>query len=148
MLRVWKKLTPKQNMENQNMINRIRLETTPQRQPPQDRQVFVPPPVTREPMQQVKPSTPPPEETIADRHIRDADQFGATVEPPPAGNQPFLPGMLSALHGNIVNRKVVESESDDDYFHLACHVDGATKSKIERGEYIDLERLLPKKTYK
>ena len=33
---------------------------------------------------------------------------------------------------------------DDDYFHLTCHVDCAMKAKIERGEFVELERLLPK----
>ena len=34
--------------------------------------------------------------------------------------------------------------SDDDFFHLTCHVDSALRSKIEKGEFVDLDRLLPK----
>ena len=34
--------------------------------------------------------------------------------------------------------------SDDDFFHLTCHIDSALWSKIERGEYVNLEKLLPK----
>ena len=34
---------------------------------------------------------------------------------------------------------------DDDYFHLACHVESTLKEKIQKGgEFIDLERLLLK----
>ena len=34
-------------------------------------------------------------------------------------------------------------DQDDEFFHITCHVDPALRSKIERGIYIDLERLLP-----
>ena len=34
--------------------------------------------------------------------------------------------------------------SDNDFFHLTCHVDVSMVSKIEKGEFIDLEKLLPK----
>ena len=33
---------------------------------------------------------------------------------------------------------------DDQFFHLTCHIDPNLKSKIERGEYVELEKLLPK----
>ena len=35
-------------------------------------------------------------------------------------------------------------DQDDEFFHVTCHVDDLTKNKIERGEFIDLEKLLPK----
>ena len=34
--------------------------------------------------------------------------------------------------------------SDDDFFHLTCHIDPGLRVKIEKGEYVDLEKLLPK----
>ena len=33
---------------------------------------------------------------------------------------------------------------DDEFFHLTCHVDNGLKTKIERGEFVELEKLLPK----
>ena len=33
---------------------------------------------------------------------------------------------------------------DDQFFHVTCHVDQNIKSKIQRGEFVDLERLLPR----
>ena len=33
---------------------------------------------------------------------------------------------------------------DDQFFHVTCHVDQSMKEKIERGDYVDLEKLLPK----
>ena len=35
-------------------------------------------------------------------------------------------------------------ENDDDFFHVTCHLDDNLREKIERGEFVDLERLLPK----
>ena len=61
-----------------------------------------------------------------DNFIIKAEQFKATVEPPPKGK---------FCH---------EVYDDDDYFHLCCHVDMGLKAKIEKGEFVKLERLLPK----
>ena len=36
------------------------------------------------------------------------------------------------------------ADDDDQFFHVSCHVDATLKSKIERGEYVDLEKLIPK----
>ena len=35
-------------------------------------------------------------------------------------------------------------ENDDDFFQVTCHIDGTLKEKIEGGEFVDLDRLLPK----
>ena len=40
--------------------------------------------------------------------------------------------------------QTVEKLSDDDFFHLTCHIDQSLRAKIEKGEYVDLEKLLPK----
>ena len=34
--------------------------------------------------------------------------------------------------------------SDDDFFHLTCHIDPTLKKKIENGEFVDLDKLLQK----
>ena len=36
------------------------------------------------------------------------------------------------------------NDNDDDFFHIMCHVDPNLKTKIERGEFTDLEKLLAK----
>ena len=33
---------------------------------------------------------------------------------------------------------------DDEFFHITCHIEPTLKAKIERGEYVELEKLLPK----
>ena len=35
-------------------------------------------------------------------------------------------------------------DTDDDFFHLTCHIEPALRQKIEKGEFVDLEKLLPK----
>ena len=35
-------------------------------------------------------------------------------------------------------------DNDDDFFHVTCHLDASFKHKIIKGDFIDLERLLPK----
>ena len=48
-------------------------------------------------------------------------------------------------HLNNNEQKSLDGQrSDDDFFRLTCHVDPSLISKIENGEFVDLERLLPK----
>ena len=37
--------------------------------------------------------------------------------------------------------------SDDDFFHLTCNIEPALIHKIEKGEFVELEKLLPKEKY-
>ena len=32
---------------------------------------------------------------------------------------------------------------DDEFFHIVCHMDVGLRTKIEHGEFVELERLLP-----
>ena len=43
---------------------------------------------------------------------------------------------------NLLNR--VSGVSDDDFFHLTCHIEPSLIHKIKKGEFIELEKLLPK----
>ena len=65
-----------------------------------------------------------------DSAILQAEKFKEAVKQP--GNDQCF------VFGNMSGR------TDDDFFHLMCHIDSALKTKIERGEYVDLEKLLPK----
>ena len=77
----------------------------------------------------------------ADRMLIQAEQFKATVTPP-KGNTVIshdekYQQLLQLIHDN----------EDDKFFHLTCHVDQTLRLKIEAGEFIELERLLPKTRY-
>ena len=65
----------------------------------------------------------------ADEMVLDAEKYRAIIESRPPG------------------RHYTES-SDDDFFHLTCHIDQSVKDKICRGEFVELERLIQKDRFK
>ena len=60
-----------------------------------------------------------------------AEKYKTTVEPP--GKQDF---------SHILD--IGSGVSDDDFFHLTCHIEPSLIHKIEKGEFVELEKLLPK----
>ena len=55
--------------------------------------------------------------------------------------------ILSAPKGMVVNKTVQmlrKLDNDDDFFHSTCHIDDSLRDKIERGQFVDLDKLLPK----
>ena len=92
---------------------------------------------------------------MADHVILDAEHFKANVaapkhndfEPPnfvnnvqAHPNQLAYFGQISQLPPEI--ELLRRNDNDDDFFHITCHIDPTLKAKIERGEYVELERLL------
>ena len=69
---------------------------------------------------------------IADQMVLDAEKFRVAIKKP-AGRE---------VVQNI--QMFPATTIDDEFFHLTCHIDNALISKIEKGEFVDLERLLPK----
>ena len=57
-------------------------------------------------------------------------------------------GRLSDIkHLTKVDEHIIrlrELDNDDDFFHVTCHLDPVIKAKIEVGDFVDLEKLLPK----
>ena len=51
-------------------------------------------------------------------------------------------GMLGKMVSGIPN--IGSGVSDDDFFHLTCHIEPSLIHKIEKGEFVELEKLLPK----
>ena len=88
----------------------------------------------------------------------ETEKFKAAVEKPPGRNL-CLPSLncqggmfgqqVDVVSGNSESeavRQVIGGSgiSDDDFFHLTYHIEPSLKRKIENGEYIDLDKLLPK----
>ena len=71
-------------------------------------------------------SDPPQSDNIVQMNMQNPQQsvFGVTEQP----------GLLSIGSGL----------SDDDFFHLTCHIEPSLIHKIEKGEFVELEKLLPK----
>ena len=85
----------------------------------------------------------------ARRMVVDAEKFRASVEPPKGKEKVLVKmGKYSQLHIEVNSDSQGfkhEEVDDDEYFHLMCHVDGSLKSKIEKGGFVELDKLLPKK---
>ena len=75
---------------------------------------------------------------LADKFILEAEQFKASVQPPKGLDFNDSQGVFS----NVI--KTLLEDQDDDFFHLTSHLDDNLKGRIELGEFIDLDRLLPK----
>ena len=48
------------------------------------------------------------------------------------------------LKGKPTGEDIWLDSMDDDFFHITCHIDESLRSKISRGEFVELEKLLPK----
>ena len=67
----------------------------------------------------------------AHRSILEVEKFKALIAEPTGNN---------LTTGTDVSSKL----TDDDFFHTLCHVEEGLVNKIEAGQYVDLEKLLPK----
>ena len=69
----------------------------------------------------------------ADHLVLQVEQYKAAINAPP--------GEVNVMENIEVgpNRVIF----DDDFFHISCHMDQNLRSKIERGEFVDLKKLLP-----
>ena len=79
--------------------------------------------------------------------VLDAEQFKATVNAPQgksaAPQPPHFKNQTQCITDNAFFNDGTVRE-DDEFFHITCHMDANLFAKIERGEYVDLEKLLPR----
>ena len=90
-----------------------------------------------------------------DQTIIQAEKFKVTVEKPSPG-MTVVPFDISVIENNqkqkqhnvspvlLAHNVVGTGLSDDDFFHQTCHIDSNLRSKISKGEFVDLDKLLPK----
>ena len=78
----------------------------------------------------------------ADRLILNAERFRATVNAP-QGIEASSRNFEGAGFPRSQCNPMLDSD-DDDFFHLTCHIEPGLRAKIERGDFVDLEKLLPK----
>ena len=71
-----------------------------------------------------------------------AHNDSVVLAPGAQGNLNFQAGDQQLKLNETIDRN--RGNSDDDFFHLVCHIDSALQVKIENGEYVDLDKLLPK----
>ena len=93
---------------------------------------------------------------LSDQLVLQAEKFKAKIEAP-KGNytEMLMPYDYDKLQTKFiqldglapVDKEILflhNFDQDDEFFHVTSQIEPALRSKIERGEYIDLERLLPK----
>ena len=100
-------------------------------------------------------------ESASDHLLVQAEKFKAQIEAP-KGNQNYhdytdmlMPYDYEKLRDRLVTPEGLAPidkeilflrnfDQDDEFFHVTSQIDQSTRSKIEHGEFLDLERLLPK----
>ena len=70
-----------------------------------------------------------------DKLILDAEKLKANLVAPQGMMLPI------AIDSNI--KLLRNLDNDDNFFHVTCHIDTGTSAKIEKGDFVDLEKLLP-----
>ena len=96
---------------------------------------------------------------IADNIMVQADHYKATVHKPEGMYAPltnhgqnhvlegnnYVPQIANMVNSNsvLINVEGIRFE-DDEFFHLTCHIESSMRVKIERGKFIELEKLMPK----
>ena len=71
----------------------------------------------------------------AEKVIIEAEQFRASIN---------VPQGMSVEDNDFFEGDV---KNDDEFFHIRCHVEQSLVNKISKGEFVDLDKLLPKQKY-
>ena len=79
----------------------------------------------------------------AEKTLLEAEKFRAQVEPPGMYQSEFE-GKIEENRRSLDILDIGKGVSDDDFFHLTCHIDPSLIHKIEKGKFVELEKLLPK----
>ena len=96
---------------------------------------------------------------VADRAILEAERFKARIQQPNRGKDNVSTNLPQVSPINMNNQtkspkkyqldelramRYLENE-DDEFFHTTCHIDDTLREKIEKGKFVELEKLLQKK---
>ena len=76
----------------------------------------------------------------AEKAIIEAEKYKALIADP-AGEKMIQTSNVKSGHPRQV---VGDGLSDNDFFHLTCHIDSSLIEKIGKGEFVELDKLLPK----
>ena len=88
----------------------------------------------------------------SEQAVIEAEKFRATIETTLKGRSLQLPQFLSLTIDRLGDEQlpVVRPQiglggiSDYDFFHLTCHINQSLQHEIENGQFVDLDKLLPK----
>ena len=81
----------------------------------------------------------------ANRVIIEAEQYKATLEQPKGNADLYISDLCSDKAGDVSMKQMKNNiDANDEFFHLTCHVEPGVRDKIEKGEFIELDKLLPR----
>ena len=91
----------------------------------------------------------------AKERVLAAEKYRASVEPPKGKSPNISPNMLQVFNAlvngeatgvNYIDKipKKNLNGIDDKFWYVACHIEDSLKEKIRRGEFVELEKLLPR----
>ena len=80
--------------------------------------------------------------TGAEKAILEAEQFKVSVNPPTGMGDNLL--QFNNVERMSEFERFIAEREDDDFFHLTCHIEAGLRQRIERGLFVDLEKLLPR----
>ena len=106
-----------------------RRDCTPQRMPEQ--------PSDRRSSSSIGRPVEPDAKKAAENLIVDSEQYKANIHLPAGIN-------FDHVDDRQIAQMLKQLEDDDDFFNITCHIDPQIKTKIEQGEFVDVEELLPK----
>ena len=83
----------------------------------------------------------------AEEAILEAERFKARVQQPANKGIQFNNDHTMCMQQQSVlkHMRYLDSE-DDEFFHTVCHIDPNTREKIEKGGYVELDKLIQKRT--
>ena len=89
--------------------------------------------------------------SAADKQIIEAERFKAALTPQKQGNENYFLNTVRTEGQGVfvgIQNKLGGLMEDDEFFHITCHVDPVLRAKIERGEFVELEKILPKEKFR
>ena len=81
-----------------------------------------------------------PEVRGSDQLLIEAEKFKAAVAKPTGRDHSYDFDLTELKNWLIQN-------DDDNFFHLTCYIEPILKERIEQGQFVDLEKLLPRNRY-
>ena len=77
--------------------------------------------------------------------ILEAEKYKEMIaEPPGECRDPLIMNVNAATNTPMLVQNIGTGLSDDDFFHLTCHIEPSLVAKIEKGEFVQLDKLLTK----
>ena len=81
----------------------------------------------------------------ANKLIIEAEKFKASVNTPSGNNQFELNSVVNNTDATVnAGNLGTTLDQDDQFFHVTCHIDENLRLKIQKGDYVELDKLLPK----